>query len=389
MSEVKREWCDWGDMHRDECDHCNGPRESVLVKGAKDAEIEQLRAKVKRAIEEQSVTVRYPLPITLGEKVAMTSTPRWNPGNVAAQIGGHLTAIEEMFEALGEEAEARHSDKEFPGGDALVAMGPGADVEAFGYMQMSALMGRIDEADVVMPERGDIEPPLSFLASWEDVLREERDQPRYLDASIKSSSKYIRDSIDWMMSYDDDGNMNFIAVDDLAEQLGKVRRRMEDVLSAGHRAEFTRVNCVNDECATKPRLMKLWTARVKWDRFRCPECRREYDQPQFEEAKAENMLSTEAEKFMQPRVAADASQVPIKTIYSWMKRRKAERVWVTPMGGNPFALVWWPDIQDLARDRAEKLKRQARRRKERKAEKVVEAAIKAEEKAQDGDRMAS
>lgn len=391
-TETKRVRCDWSELFTDECAHCCPNREfEPLVKSEDELAIEELRAEVMQAIHDRTTKVLFPLPIDRTRKpnIHPKSTPRWNPGNVAAQIGSDLTAIEDMFSALQEEAENRHSDREMPGGDALVMLGPGADVEAFGYVQISALVGRIPEEDVVLPDRHDIEPPLSFLASWEDIIREEREQPVWLNATIKRSAGYIRESIDWMLSLDENGEARFLAVDDLANGLAIVRRRMEDILRDGTRAEFTRVKCISPECETHPRLMKLWAAQVRWDRYRCPECRTEYNAKQYELAKAQNMHDRGVEKFISPRESADASEVPIKTVYSWMKRRKAERRWIVPMDGNPYAVVWWPDVRDLAIERRVRLDRQAVRRAirkvEKEAEKEAEAKRKAEAAASDTD----
>jgi hypothetical protein len=125
--------------------------------------------------------------------------------------------------------------------------------------------------------------------------------------------------------------------------------------------------------------MKLWAAQVRWDRYRCPECRTEYDAAQYELAKAQNMHDRGLDRFIAPLDAAEGANVPIKTVRSWMKRRKVERRWVTPLDGNPFAEVWWPDVRDLGDERRARLDRQAIRRAAIKAEREAEARRKAEQ----------
>ena len=379
----KRALCEWSDLSKDECDHCRDghpPHERTTM-----TVLSELRADVLRALEQRTLSVTWPLPRIKSVKVgAPARAPRWNPGNVAAQIGGDLTLIESMFTALQDEAETRYRDREFPGGDALVMLGPGPEVEAFNYRQISALVGRISESEVEIANAGDIEPPLSFLAGWTDVIRAERNQPTALRATISREIAYIRKSIDWMMSTDESGDMNFIQVDDLAEQLGKVRRRMEDVLKDGTRSEFTRVNCISPECERQPRLMKLWAAQVRWDRYRCPACRVEYDADQFKMARAQNLHSRGATKFVTSREAADATGVPIKTIYSWMLRGNITRGWAMPAG---TPLPWWPDVRDRAVERAARLKAEGIKRAERKAAK--EAEEKAKKDATERELMAS
>jgi hypothetical protein len=365
------ERCEWSDMLRTECDHCLGARTQAPNEHVRY--IGELRLEVQRLLEAQSTEVSYPRPIVrpqvggAGKRIP----PRWDRGNVAAQIGGDLTLIKDMFNALREEAETRHSDHEFPGGDAMVMLGPGADVEAFGYVQISAMVGRINEDDVVLPEKRDLEPPLSFLASWTDIIRDQRDQPTDLAATIDREIDYLRKSIDWMFSHDPEGQPHFIQVDELANGLSHVRRRLEDILKDGSRAEFTRVNCIALECETHPRLMKLWAAQVRWDRYRCPACRTEYDKAQFVMARSQNLHASFEGRYIAPRDAAEATGVPIKTVYSWMARRNVDRVWVMPTG---VAHVWWPHVRDRSVARTLRLREVAVRRDERRARERREEA---------------
>lgn len=372
-------WCDYGDLRQDECHHCDPSERTPSPKTQHQIWVEQLRRDVYTAELNTTVNNVMPLHRIRTEPGAANSAPRWNPGNVAAEIGSHLTAMGDMFAALREEAETRHSDREFPGGDALVMLGPGADVEAFGYAQLSAIMGRISEQDVVLPDKRDILTPLALLASWEDVIREERDQPTYMKATIDGAIKYIRDSIDWMFSLNEYGDMQFLAVDDLAEQLGQARRRMEDILKDGSRAEFTRVKCTELTCETNPRLMKLWAAQVRWDRYRCPDCRTEYNKAQYEMAKAQAMFSSGSERFISQTEASEAAEVPLGTVSQWAARDKVRSERDEATGS---LLVWWPDIRIRATERVERL------RKAKIARDAKRAKKEAEERAKEGARNA-
>lgn len=365
-----REWCDYGDMHQDECHHCDPSERTATPRSQHDIWVDRIRRQVFTAELNAATTNVMPLQRIRTERVVSTSTPQWNPGNIAAQIGGHLAAIEGMFAALSEEAQTRHSDRELPGGDALVMLAPGADIEAFGYRQLSALFGRTD-ADSV--EVDDLETPLALLASWEDVLREERDQPTYLKASISGAAKYIRDSIEWMLSYDENGDMRFIAIDDLADQLGKVRRQMENILKDGARAHLTRVHCIVEDCDAKPRLMKMWSARVEWDAYKCPGCDTRYDKAQYEMAKAQALWSKGAARFISQIEASDAAEVPLTTVSSWAARDNVQTQ-RDPDSGS--LLVWWPDVRHRALERAERLKAVGTKRQVKKAEEEAEARVK-------------
>ena len=279
------------------------------------------------------------------------------PGGVAAmtddlrlRIARELTTIVSLYADLHTEALHRPANQAglyIPGGDAMVLLGPGADVEAFGYAQISTYLGRTP-GWVEEPLPDDLEPPLSFLAGWSDIIREERNQPTDLKATISREVDYIRGSLDWMLSYDENGEMRFPAADDLADGLAKHRRALETVLKAGDRAEFTRVNCIAEECPDQPRLMKLWGSQVRWDRYRCPSCRTEYDAEQFKMARTQNLHSVGADRYVLVIDAIAATGVPKATVHSWIRRDKDIK---TKRDVRTLRLmVWWPDIRDRANE---------------------------------------
>jgi len=187
--------------------------------------------------------------------------------DLRVKIARDLRAIEDMYTRLRAEAINRASDPLMPGGEAMVMLGPSADVEAFGYMQMSAIMGRIDADAVAAAVGGDIEPPLSYLASWSDIVREERSQPPGGRASIKREVAYLRGALDWMTAIDEDGAPWFLPVEDFADGLRKVRLAMENVLKEGERHDRG-VSCM--DCGTA--LVKVWGDDVESDQWHCRPC---------------------------------------------------------------------------------------------------------------------
>jgi len=254
-----------------------------------------------------------------------------------------LRSVRDMFRDLRTQAYFKSNDaSHIPGGDAMVMLGPGANVEAFGYAQISTYFGRTP-GWVEEPLPDDLEPPLSFLASWSDIVRSERGQPTDLKATIDRETDYLLSSIDWMLSNDEHGEPRFIQVEDFADGLGKVRRAMENVLKAGDRAEFTRVYCIAEKCETHPRLMKLWGAQVRWDRYRCPACRTEYNPEQFKMARSENLYSEGADRFVLVTDAIEASGIPKPTVYSWMSRLEVRAACDLQ---SHRIVVWWPEIRD-------------------------------------------
>lgn len=235
------------------------------------------------------------------------------------EIAQDMSAIEDMFARLPDEAYNRAGDPDIPGGMATVLLGPGVDLEAFGYAQMSELMGRTEQR-VWMPDKGDVEPPLSFLASWSDLVREARGfEPSQRRATIHGEIASLRSALDWMLSVNEDGDPWFIQVEDFASGLRKVRRAMENVLHDGVRAERIRAEC--KACEESPRLV------VDRDNdpvtYYCPACRETYDVDGVAEC-WHRMIANRADEvpeWVTVAVAAAATGRSPKTIRRWTDPR--------------------------------------------------------------------
>ena len=231
------------------------------------------------------------------------------------QLAKDLRSIEDMYDNLQTEAVNRGGDPNMPGGMAMVMLGPGADVEAFGYAQLSAMMGRVDPGSV---ETDDIEPPLSFLSGWVDIVREERDQPTGLKATVGREVAYLRRSVDWMLSSDEYGDLRFIQVDDFAEQLEKVRRALENVLRDGHRATRIRAECKS--CEDSPRLcLRQGAAKDgSQDHWYCPACYHAYDVAGVSRCWRQMFVKRgDAPEWVPLRAAASSVGRPVSTVRTW------------------------------------------------------------------------
>lgn len=272
---------------------------------------------------------------------------QWDPARERVRIAQDLTAIEDMFARLGQEAINRAGDPEIPGGAAMVLLGPGADLEAFGYAQMSELMGRTS-GRTELALRSDVEPPLSFLASWSDIVRAERGQePSKQEPGVAAEVKFLRSVLDWMLSDNGDGEPVFIQVEDFSNQLHRVRRAMESVLRDGDHPD--RINARCRECDARPRLEVNPGARFfKW---RCPACHAEYDDRGV--ANCWHAMIAERQDEMPTwvtmQVAAAATGRPYRTLQTWARQRwrngkpVAPRVatWDTTDGKR---MLWWDDV---------------------------------------------
>lgn len=243
---------------------------------------------------------------------------KFDPIKERVRIGQNLSAIEDMFTRLRAEAINRAGDPNIPGGAAMVLLGPGADIEAFGYAQMSELFGRTHGVTEV-PLAGEVEPPLSFLAGWADIIREARGQePSRKRATIASEVRYLRDAADWVLATDDDGRLWWLPALDFIDGLHKVRRAMENVLKDGIRHE--RINAECKFCDKPERLivMKGDAEDGSKDWYRCPSGKHSYDIKGVRECWTQMFIRRgDAPEWVTLRQAAAAVNRAVGTVYKW------------------------------------------------------------------------
>lgn len=260
-------------------------------------------------------------------------------------IARDLSDIVTLYADLQTEARYRFADSDMPGGDALVMLGPVANLEAWNYRQLSELMGRTHDGIGLDDRNGDPAPPLLVLAGWVDLIRQQRNQTTDLRATIRREADYLRGSLDWLIGNDKNGDATFLAVDELARDLHDVTRRLEDVLHDGIRHETTRVTCVMDDCDAKPRLIKVYSdVHPKYDGWKCPTCREDYDQTEYLSAQAQHMHSTAADDaWVTVADAAHSISRPASTIRTWIKNWKISS---QRAPGIPTTIyVYWPEVR--------------------------------------------
>jgi hypothetical protein len=152
-----------------------------------------------------------------------------------------LREIESLHVDLWAEALCRHSDREMPGGEAMNMIGPVANLEAWEHRYEAAeIAARSEDAELPAYIRDQLDTethPLLVLATWEDLIREEREQPTDLRASVPRAVAYIRNSLDWAFRTNTFGEQEWQAVDALARDLKAVRSSIESVLHDGIRTD--------------------------------------------------------------------------------------------------------------------------------------------------------
>jgi hypothetical protein len=198
--------------------------------------------------------------------------------DIGLDIAQSLTSIVVLYRDLEDEALNRHGDKTMPGGDALNYLGPVANMEAYGYRQLSDLMGRTNAKGGLDDPETDDAPPLLVLGMWHDVIRDHRGlAPSEKRATITGEADAIRASIDWMLAEGHDGMPNFLPADELAKDLRRVVARLENVLKAGDRPDRIKAEC--KACPPAPRLTVKHGDQEDHsdDSWFCPNCNTPYD----------------------------------------------------------------------------------------------------------------
>lgn len=269
------------------------------------------------------------------------------------KMARELRSIKELHGDLEDQAIHHSDDADMPGGFAMVMLGPSANMEAYNYRVLSVIMGRIDGNDGEDDFDSDPAPPLLVVAGWEDLVRDALDRPTDLKATVERSCDFLGKQLDWLWGVDEDGDPNYEPVEELAIDLRKLRVRMEDVLLAGERYEFTETPCDQDDCGGVY-LVKLYGTTVSLDRYGCVNCKAQHDLDGYVQIRKMHMYSTRADDaWIDISAAAKSINRSQWTIRCWMKARERDgvayeepRVKHRRVGLMNRIEVFWPDVRD-------------------------------------------
>jgi hypothetical protein len=281
---------------------------------------------------------------------------KFDPLPLRLSISKRLHAIEQLYADLHWQAVASFADRDFPGGRALNMLGPAANRQDWDaqYFAAEMLVWEDDEAtwdqfeDYFDDQISSEEHPLYVLDSWVRIIREEQDKPSDLKSNVSRCVAFLLGQLDWMLRVNEWDEPAWPAAFEVESELRSLVRSMENVLSAGARPEITRVTCTNPECETQPRLHKIYSSKVSWDRYKCPACRMPYDHKQFKLARTENLRKDGTDRFVLVSDAMKASETPKPTMRSWMRRMDVRSA--CDMQTRRL-LVWWPDVRERAQQR--------------------------------------
>lgn len=257
------------------------------------------------------------------------------------KVARDLTEIVAMCAQLDDQAEhkanATIDGTSLPGGAAMVALAPVANIEAWGNLEATTeRMGR--DYVSVEDEDGDWEPPLQTLRFWsEDWRRIHGKEYDGFRPTVASEANFVRWALDWAWE-------NELRWDDFATDIRKARVRIENVLYAGNRAERTRIVC--DQCDAAPRLIRKYGNAVDGsdDWWLCPRCKWRFDAKGISGAHSKMLRSEGAERWVQQ---ADA----IGTLKAQGRDERLIRRWLEQGEGEAYCdpvthavFVWWPDL---------------------------------------------
>lgn len=247
----------------------------------------------------------------------------WNATEARASIARKLREIESLHLDLWAEALYRHSDRDMPGGDAMNMLGPVANVEAWQHRYEAAEAKARDygaELPAYIQDQLDTEThPLLVLATWESLIREERDQVTEKSATVPSAVGFLRDSIDWMFRLDEFGYQQWLGVDALETELSKVQSALENVLHAGIRVDR------GADCLTCHRpLVHEWAGNhenpktIEDDHWYCDSCGQRSSYPQYMKAVEDQHLGRAT--WLSANYMLARYDIPVGTLQGWASK---------------------------------------------------------------------
>lgn len=282
-----------------------------------------------------------------------------------ATCTGCLEAARSDLRQIGELSGDLYGEAVEKGAHSVAAMlaGPAADPEAWQYVAMSAIRGRLcrcmarrqlcpslfgktcPDAEYLEDNRDELHPRY-VLGEWEQRWRLFLDHPTDALITIEAAVAYLDMQIGYMA---DQIEPEF---DKFAAELLACRAHLEDILRAGEREVRSHVPCV--DCGT--RLVKVFAERVEDDYWRCSRCWRDYKGDEYARAQHFHMENERADSFVKVSVALGMIDRPEQTLRTWMANGKVR---TEREAGTGALLVWWPDVRDLNRDTKTRRRRSA------------------------------
>lgn len=230
-----------------------------------------------------------------------------------------------------------------PGGRAMVALAPvaslarweqrveereatWADYEAERrQLERTVILADPRRPDFTADEDDTAEPALQVIRFWSDHYRRVMDQAWDHVPTLDTEAKFLRHNLDWINAHEPHWTQ-------LVTDVARARRHLENILSAGQRAERG-VPCMYDECRGVRLVRKLVPTRDQktgekiWvlSDWHCPRCKRTWDNDAYwrnvqaanERAQREDI---DGETWCSIDYAARDTRRSVKTIRTWIDR---------------------------------------------------------------------
>lgn len=255
-----------------------------------------------------------------------------------------LRAIRTMHADLKAEAFHRAASKDLPGGDAMVMLGPAANLTEWEEQVEAAEMvyfarrsqGRPAKWLEIEDNDGDPPAPLLVLAWWEDRVRLEANQPTDLRATIDRAIDYLLGKLDFICD-------EYLDAQHLAKDIHQLKMRMEAVLHDGIRLDRG-VPCMY--CGTL--LVKIWGDNIDGsdDKWHCSTCEIWSNQDQY--TQAVKYAARAQSKGLTASDMAEEYRVPIGTLRVWAHRGLVKKRGKDPSGRQLYDVADTLAMRDTA-----------------------------------------
>lgn len=210
--------------------------------------------------------------------------------NLAADVASSLRAIESMALRLEDRAIDRSTDREMPGGDALVNLASvGSMTDWQRRVDLAEGLHGNGSVDLSDEDPDEFWPAVQVLWFWSEDYRQRLnhnyDDPRWRP-TLLSEARFLRntDVAAWIWG-------NEVHFEDYAKDVERAKTKLENILHEGERSERTPVVC--DRCDDKRQLIRVWNDSPEADRWKCPGCKHEFDTEETGDALAAQMRRTE------------------------------------------------------------------------------------------------
>ncbi|KAB2806981.1 hypothetical protein F9L07_28525 [Pimelobacter simplex] len=203
-------------------------------------------------------------------------TPTAQTDNPLVKVVRDLTEIERCYDELRAQAIASGDDPDIPGGAAMVALGPVADLETWAHL-LDATESYADHPDARLRRRPytsvddeeddeDRWPPQQIIGYWVGEWRRRRGEDYDgLHRTPGSDLNYLRGALGWAQEHEASAFPRFAA------DVRRARLTAENIVAEGRRSDRSRIVCDRDYCTKKPRLVRTYAPRflVGWTCTTC------------------------------------------------------------------------------------------------------------------------